>query len=156
MVENRSGQMPNLLNEEGGGQPVPQGIAVIALAHLGLGQPHRQQLLNQCDAQPLLKGADNQQVGNVHPVVALLDRLRHDPGPDVVVDGGSRNELFLLELRRKIVQILLQKRDHLFHIQTEVRDLLPGGQPVLIQIGLPSPQLACDQLFVVRHTITSH
>ena len=42
-------------------------------------------------------------------VIALLYRLGHFLGSDIVIDGGGGYELLLLQLGRQIVEILLEQ-----------------------------------------------
>ena len=128
----------DLLDEEAGCKLVPLRVAVVAGADLLVGDPRRHQLPDQGDREPLLERADDQQIGDMNAVVALFDRLRHDPGPNVVVDRGGGDELLLLELRRKIIQMLLEQDDELLHIQAEVGDLLPTRQMISVQILFPA------------------
>ena len=91
----------------------------------------------------------------MHAVVFFLYRLGHNLLAYIIVDCGWGDDLFLLELGRHVVQVSAQERDHLIHVQADVRDLPPGREAVIVQVLFPAAQLACDQFFVVCHGCVS-
>ena len=114
----------------------------------------REDLLNAVDAGPLLQGEDHDEVGDVDAVVFPLLRGGHDLQPDVVVDGGGGHGLVVLHvLHGNEVQVLTQQGDDLVHVQADVRQLLPGGQPVVVQVVLPPQELVGGEVPVVAHSI---
>ena len=127
------------------------GIGGIDPLHLLRREAHGNDLLDQGDAQRLLEREDNDEIGDVDPIVPALHRLRHDFGANIIIDGGRSDELLLLQLRGEIIQILPEKGDHLFHIESEVRDVLPLRQTIIVQIVLPAPEFAGYQVPVVSH-----
>ena len=84
-------------------------------------------------------------------VILPLFRGGHHLQPDIVVDGGGGHRLVLGVLHGDEIQVLTQQGDHLVHVQTNVRQLLPGGELVVVQIMLPPDELVGNQLFVIRH-----
>ena len=84
-------------------------------------------------------------------VVFFPARLRHEPVAHIIIDGRRRDKLLLLQLRRQIVQILPQQRQHLFHVKAEVRDIFPFRQTVILQILLPAAKLPRSQAVVIAH-----
>ena len=154
MIQDQAGRGPDLLGKILGGGAMPGGVGRIAPADLLLRKAQRDDLLDQRKAQPLLQRADHQQIGQMDPVIALFHRLRHDLGADIVVDGRRRYQiLLLLQLRRKIIQIMLQQEDDLLHIKADVWDLLPGGETVSVQIGFPAAKLARHQPLIIIHSV---
>ena len=113
-----------------------------------------EELLHQRDAEPLLEGADHDEIRQVNTVISLFLRAGHDPGADVVIDGGRRDRFLLLQLRGEVVKIFPQQGDDLLHIQADIGDLLPRGEPEAIEIALPAAQLARDQLLIVAQQNT--
>ena len=133
---------------------MPPHIGVIGAPDLVLRKIAGQQRLQLGQAERLLERANHDQIGDMHAVVALFARLRQKPGADVVVDGGRRDGLGLLELGRQIVKVLPQKQHDLLHVQPEIRDLLPRGQAIGGEILFPAPQLAYDKVIVEFHKLT--
>ena len=91
-----------------------------------------EQLLQAADADALLQGEDHDQEGDVDPVIPPLLRGGHHLQPDVVVDGGGGHRLVLLVLHGDEVQVLGQQGNDLVHVQADVRQLLPGGEFVMV------------------------
>ena len=87
----------------------------------------------------------------MYPVILPFFRCGHHLQPDIVVDGGGGHRLVLGVLHGDEIQVLAQQGDHLVHVQTNVRQLLPGGELVVVQIMLPPDELVGNQLFVIRH-----
>ena len=151
MVEQVGCGEPHLIHKVLRRFPVLKRVFLVDRAHLVLGESEGDEFLNKRDAQALLQRADDNQVGDVHAVVALFLWLRHDLDAHVVVDGGGSDGLPVLHLRRHVVQIVLQKLYHLIHIQTQIGEFLPFRQPEALQILFPAPELSGNQLFIVRH-----
>lgn len=61
-------------------------------------------------------------------IVLFFNRTRHDPAANIVVDGGTCNNLFILQFGRQIIQIFAQQINGLLHIQTEIGYLIPFGK----------------------------
>ena len=122
------------------------------------------------DTDPAYKGADSLEllrivgqkvaaagykVSNVDAVVLPLLRGGHDLQADVVVDGGGGDRLVLLVLHGDEIQVLTQQGDNLIHIETDVGQLLPSGELVIVQVILPSAKLMGHQFLVVAHKTLS-
>ena len=116
MVEDRSRRQPDLLDEVLRRLLVAGGVRGVDALYLFFGQPHRNDLLDERDAQRLLERQNDDEIRDMHAVIPPLHRLRHDLDADVVVDRRRRNELLVLELRREIVQIFAQQHRDLLHI----------------------------------------
>lgn len=113
-----------------------------------------EQLLQAVDADALLEGEDHDEEGDVDPVILAFFRGGHDLQADVVVDGRGGHGLVLGVLHGDEIQVLAQQGDDLVHVQADVRQLLPGGQLVVVQIVLPPDELVGDQLLVVAHSVS--
>lgn len=124
------------------------GIEVLDLLLVGGGG---EQLLQPVDADALLEGEDHNEKGDVYPVILPFFRGGHHLQPDIVVDGGGGHRLVLGVLHGDEIQVLAQQGNHLVHVQANVRQLLPGGKFVVVQIMLPPDELVGYQLFVIRH-----
>ena len=129
----------------------PGNVAGVEDPHLLLVGGRGQQLLQAVDADALLEGEDHDEEGDVHPVVFPFLRGGHHLQANVVVDGGGGDRLVLGVFDGDEVQVLAQQGDDLVHVQADVRQLLPGGQLVVVQVVLPPDELVGNQLLVIRH-----
>ena len=155
MLQDGSGHVTHLLGKEAGGDAVAAGIVRVEDPQLLGAELRRDQLPDHGQAQALLHGEDDEEIRDVLPEIALLHRLRHHLRAHVVVDGGRRDELLLLQLRGQIIQIFLQKVDELIHVEAEIRDILPLGQAEAVEVSLPPAKLAGHQFTAECHGIAS-
>ena len=102
----------------------------------------------------MLERTDHDEIRDMDAVIALFARLRQQLCTDIVVDGRCRDGLRLLEFRRQIVQILLQKLHDLLHIEAEIRNGVPVRKPIGREKLFPSPELADDKIIVKIHCCT--
>ena len=151
VVEDRPRRQADLLDEVLRRLPVAGGVGSVDVLYLFFGQPHRDNLLDERNAQRLLERQNDDEIRDMYAVIPPLHRLRHNLDADVVVDRRRRNELLILELGREIVQILAQQHRDLLHIQAKIGDLLPAREPEIVQILLPAAQLSCHKRIIVCH-----
>ena len=133
---------------------MPQDVGGIRTLYLVFRKISGQQRLQHRQTERLLERADHQKIRDVNPVILLFARLGQHFRADIVVDCRCRNGLRLLELRRKIAQILLEQLHHLFHVQPEVRNLFPCRKPVAFEIFFPPAELARDEIIIISHKMT--
>ena len=142
----------DLLREITGCQAVALHIFAVYGAQLLLGELGREQALHQRKTDALLEGAYHNEIGKVDAVVTLFDGAGHNTVPHIVIDRRRRNRFLVLEFGRQVIEITAQQRDDLFHVKPNIRDLLPGGQTVTVQVAIPTAQLAGNQFLIVAHT----
>ena len=87
-------------------------------------------------------------------VIALFDGAGHGACAHIVIDGSGSDSLLLLELRGKIIKIAAQQGNDLLHIQSDIRDLLPSGKMIAVEVAVPATQLARYQIFIKVHGST--
>lgn len=79
-------------------------------------------------------------------IVTFFNRTRHDPAANIVVDGGTCNNLFILQFGRQIIQIFAQQINGLLHIQTEIGYLIPFGKAKAHKMLFPPTELTRNQM----------
>ena len=65
---------------------MPFPIGGIEGLHLAFIQACGHHALNHRNAQALLKGADDDQIGDMHPIIALFTRLRHNMRANIIIN----------------------------------------------------------------------
>ena len=82
-------------------------------------------------------------------IVLFFNRTRHDSAANIVVDGRTCNNLFILQFGRQIIQIFAQQINGLLHIQTEIGYLIPFGKAKAHKMLFPPTELTRNQGFII-------